>query len=330
MSKGLSFCIARQQGVALLTILIMVVLATILAMSILKHQQANLDETKLMLRQDQALMYAQSAEYFLSELLIQDAKDNQLDNLNESWAKPMPIFPVEDGFVSGRVIDENSRFNLNTLLNERGEKNEAAILFFQNMLKRLELDPEMVEAIIDWQDNDQETVGAMGAENNYYQGLEQGYLSPNQMFSSVEQLQMVRGFAGEAYQKLKPYITVLPTRNSKMNINTVDGFVLTCLNDQLNQMMVDDVVLRMRNNMETFDNFAAIWDVSPFSNVEQEQQSVFSSLFDTKSAFFMAEITVNLSERERSMRSWLYRQGSTVQSYQRSWNTLTKPALLQQ
>lgn len=55
---------SSQSGVALLTILIMVVLATILAVSILRYQNANLEETKLLLRQDQALQYAWSAEYF--------------------------------------------------------------------------------------------------------------------------------------------------------------------------------------------------------------------------------------------------------------------------
>ena len=88
------FSKSSQSGVALLTILIMVVLATILAVSILRYQNANLEETKLLLRQDQALQYAWSAEYFFSELLIQDAKDNTTVSLNESWAQPFPPFPA--------------------------------------------------------------------------------------------------------------------------------------------------------------------------------------------------------------------------------------------
>jgi general secretion pathway protein K len=209
-----------QSGVALLTILIMVVLATILAVSILRYQNANLEETKLLLRQDQALQYAWSAEYFFSELLIQDAKDNSTDSLNENWAQPFPPFPVEDGVVTGQLQDAQGRFNLNSLLNENGEKNETAVLFFQAMLERLNLDPNLVEAVIDWQDADNETVGAMGAENSYYQGVQAGYLAPNQMFSSAKQLQWVRGFEGESYQRIAPYISALPSRSTKININT--------------------------------------------------------------------------------------------------------------
>ncbi|GAA5006310.1 type II secretion system minor pseudopilin GspK [Acinetobacter puyangensis] len=315
---------SQQKGVALLTILIMVVLATILAASILKHQQANLDETRMLLRQDQALLYAQSAEYFFSELLVQDAKDNKTDNLNENWAKPFPVFPVEDGFVSGDLTDENSKFNLNALLSKDGTVNPTARAFFQAMLQRLSLDANLVEAVIDWQDADDETIGAMGAENSYYQGVQQDYLAPNQMFSSIEQLQLVRGFAGEPYQKLKPYITALPQHETKININTASAFVLSCLNEQLNPLAVASTLQQMRENMQPFENFSSIWQVAPFSAVEEGQRNQFADLFDVKSSFFTANITVNLSERQRSLRSWLYRHDSTVQSYQRSWLVLPR------
>ena len=309
----------QQKGVALLTILIMVVLATILAVSIIGQQKASLDETRLLLRQDQALMYAQSAEYFLSELLVQDAKDNERDNLSEAWAKPMPIFPVEDGFVSGELIDEHSKFNLNSVLKTDGTVNEPAKKFFQNMLKRLQLDENLVDAVIDWQDHDEETVGAMGAENSFYQGVQQGYLAPNQMFNTIEQLQLVRGFAGEPYQKLKPYITALPKRDTKINVNTSSAFILSCLHEQLQTLAVEDALKQQRENLQNFANFSEVWNVAPFSGVEAGQRTAFSDVFDVKSAFFSSNVTVSLSERQRNMRSWLYRSGDKVQSYERSW-----------
>lgn len=308
-----------QHGVALLTILIMVVLATILAASILKRQQASLDETRILLRQDQALMYAQSAEYFFAELLKQDQQDNQIDDLTESWAKPLPVFPVEDGFVSGQITDENAKFNLNSLLTDPNLQDTAAKQLFQAMLKRLNLDPELVEAVIDWQDANQETAGAMGAENSFYQGLQAGYLAPNQMFTSIEQLQLVRGFAGEPFQKLKPYITALPKRNTKININTADAFILSCLDESLEPMIISNALQQMRNNLQSFSNVSELWQLAPFSNVNMAKRDAFTNLLSVQSSFFTANITVNLSERERTMRSWLYRENKVVQSYQRSW-----------
>lgn len=312
--------IAQQQGVALLTILIMVVLATILAVSILQQQKANLDETRLLLRQDQALMYAQSAEYFLSELLVQDSKDNNNDNLNEPWAKPMPIFPVEDGFVSAYLKDEQGKFNLNSLLKADGSVNEPAKQLFKNMLKRLQLDENLVEAVIDWQDHDDETLGAMGAENSFYQGLQHDYLAPNQMMTSVEQLQWIRGFAGEPYQKLKSHVTVLPRQESKINLNTADAFLLSCLSEQLSILAVRDALKQQRESLHTFNDFNGLWELAPFSAIDAGQRNTFSDLFDVKSQFFSAYITVSLSERQRTLKSLLFRDENQVQTYQRSWS----------
>ncbi len=54
----------RQQGVALITILVMVALATILAASIVKHQSNTAQNTGYLIRQNQSLLYAKSAEAF--------------------------------------------------------------------------------------------------------------------------------------------------------------------------------------------------------------------------------------------------------------------------
>lgn len=308
-----------QKGVALLTILIMVVLATILAMGILKSQQANLDETKLLLRQDQSLMYAQSAEYFFSELLIQDAKDNQIDHLSENWAQPFPIFPVEDGFVSGQIYDQQAKFNLNSILKEDGSRNEPAVEFFKALLQRLGLDPNLVEAVIDWQDADQDTVGAMGAENAYYQGLTEGYLAPNQKFTSIKQLQLVRGFAGQPFQLLKPYLTALPQHESKMNINTMDAMLLSVLSPQLDVIVITNALQKRQKDLQYFNHLDELWEIEPFNRVDETERAKFKDIFTAQSSYFTAEITVQLSERQRHMTTWLYRAGQNVQSYQRSW-----------
>lgn len=312
----------QQQGVALLTILIMVVLATILAGSLLRQQQNQREQTAMLLRQDQAYLYAQSAEYFLAALLAQDGKDNAVDNPAEMWAKPMPAFPVEDGVVTGELSAEEGKFNLNQLLNKDGSINPAAKRLFQNMLKRLNLDENLVDAVIDWQDADQDTVSATGAENSYYQGLREGYLAPNQRFTSVEQLQQVRGFAGTPYQLLKPYITVLPTSQSKININLASPFLLSCLDEQLALLPVQNALKQRQQEMQYFDKVDELWQIAPFSAVDAGQRGQWQSLLDVQSHFFLAKIEVNLSGRHRYLSSWLYRDKDTVQTYQRSWAAL--------
>ena len=130
----------QQQGIALITILMMVALATILAATIAKRQAYIAESTAYLMRQNQSLLYAKSAEAFFAELLKDDAENAaEVDHLQENWAQPMPAFPVEDGFVSGVLSDESGKFNLNALLNDNGGVNENAKLYFERLLVRVGL-----------------------------------------------------------------------------------------------------------------------------------------------------------------------------------------------
>ena len=211
---------SSQRGIALLTILVMVALATILAATIAKRQTNTSENTGYLMRQDQSLLYAKSAEAFFSELLIQDSDNGgNIDHLQENWAKPMPAFPVEDGFISGRLLDESGKFNLNNLLKADGSVDDSARRWFEKLLQRVGLPAELSQAVIDWQDADDETTGAMGAESNYYQGLDPSYLASNTRFHQVEELKLVRGFEGKNYDLIAPYVTALPEA-TKINMNT--------------------------------------------------------------------------------------------------------------
>ena len=125
----------KQKGIALITILVMVALATILAATIAQRQKFTTENTAYLIRQNQSLWYAKSAETFFSELLEEDAENAaDVDHLQENWAKPMPAFPVEDGYITGQLRDESGKFNLNSLVNDSGQVNIAAKQWFERIL----------------------------------------------------------------------------------------------------------------------------------------------------------------------------------------------------
>ena len=64
MQMNKAMMIKQQKGIALITILVMVALATILAATIAKRQAATAESTAYLMRQNQSLMYAKSAEAF--------------------------------------------------------------------------------------------------------------------------------------------------------------------------------------------------------------------------------------------------------------------------
>lgn len=303
----------QQQGIALITILVMVALATILAATIAKRQVNTAENTAYLMRQNQSLLYAKSAEAFFSELLVDDAENaGDIDHLQENWAKPMPAFPVEDGFVSGTLQDESGKFNLNSLVNNDGTPNPQAKIWFEKLLVRVGLPEKLSEAVIDWQDTDDETVGAMGAEASYYQGLPQGYLAPNSKFHSVEELKLVRGFEGQKYLQIADYVSAAPASDSKVNINTAPAMLLASLDPKLDVNAVQHILQQRQANLEYFSNINDLWTIEPFTQVSTDVRNEVNDLLGVQSSYFKAKIEVLLSERKRQFSSDLVRKDKTV------------------
>ena len=309
----------QQQGIALITILVMVALATILAATIAKRQANTADNTAYLMRQNQSLLYAKSAEAFFSELLVDDADNaGAVDSLQENWAKPMPTFPVEDGFVSGTLQDESGKFNLNSLVNDEGVPNPQAKLWFEKLLLRVGLPEKLSEAVIDWQDADDEISGTMGAENSYYQGLPQGYLAANSKFHNVEELKLVRGFEDQKYLQIVDYVSALPASDSKVNVNTAPAMLLASLDPKLDINAVEQALQKRQANLEHFSNINDLWATEPFKQVSPDVQSQVNALLGVQSNYFKAKIEVLLSERKRQFSSDLVRKDKTVYVVYRS------------
>lgn len=310
---------SSQRGVALLTILVMVALATILAATIAKRQTNTAENTGYLMRQDQSLLYAKSAEAFFSELLIQDSDNgSSIDHLQENWAKPMPSFPLEDGSVSGKLLDESGKFNLNNLVKADGNQvDDSARRWFEKLLQRVGLPAELSQAVIDWQDTNDEVTGAMGAESSYYQGLDPAYLTPNTKFHSIEELKLVRGFEGKNYDLIKPYVTALPEQ-TKLNMNTAPALLLASIDPKVDVKAIEQQLKIKETELTHFNNVDDLWKLSAFSGIDEQSKTDAASLLDSKSNYFTAQIEVMLSERKRQFNSLMMRKDKQVIVYSRS------------
>ena len=297
----------------------MVALATILAATIAQRQKFTAENTAYLMRQNQSLWYAKSAETFFSELLVEDAENaGDVDYLQENWAKPMPAFPVEDGYVTGQLYDESGKFNLNSLVDDSGQVNVAAKEWFERLLTNVGLNAQLSEAVIDWQDADNESIGPMGAEESYYRGLRNAYLPANSKFHAVEELKMVRGFEGEKYLQIAPYVSAIAVQDAKVNINTAPAIVLASLVESLDVKTVEAVLEQRQQNMEHFSNVDELWSLEPFSQAKNENQTALNALLGVKSSYFQAKIEVMLSERKRQFQTYLLREDKKVHVLYRS------------
>jgi general secretion pathway protein K len=99
---------------------------------------------------------------------------------------------------------------------------------FQYLLKSLELDPVIAEAIVDWIDPDGVNTGAHGAEDLYYMGLDRPYLAANRPIIDLREVLQVKGIDQTVWNRLEPFITALP-EHTKVNINTAKPEVIAAV-----------------------------------------------------------------------------------------------------
>ncbi len=112
----------RQRGVALLIAMLAVAVGTIIAVNLMWQGTLDLRRAESALAADQGMLYMQGAEAWAADILRQDLVDSpESDNLGEHWATELPPLPVDGGTIQGKLEDLQGRFNLNSLINARGQ-----------------------------------------------------------------------------------------------------------------------------------------------------------------------------------------------------------------
>ena len=136
------------------------------------------------------------------------------DELYKYLGKEIPVPNVSEGFSGSFIIkaeDENSKFNLNSIVYLNGQKN--AYDAFKKLLDTLGLEESIADRIADWIDQNSDP-----RLRDSEEGAKNGYLD------SVDELLLIKGIDRQTYEKLSPYVTVYGydgTSGSRLiNINT--------------------------------------------------------------------------------------------------------------
>jgi len=121
-----SYSRGRQQGVALITVMLIVALASIIAAQMTTRLQTQMQRSTNISFNQQAYWYALGAEAFSKRVLIKAFKDEpDVTHLEQIWAEEGSNFPVDFGEISGEISDLQSCLNLNALHPEAKTKAEA-------------------------------------------------------------------------------------------------------------------------------------------------------------------------------------------------------------
>lgn len=107
---------AKQRGVALIVVLLIVAMVVIIATNITSRNQLSMRRTLNLAQYDQAYWYAISAEELAKKILKQDLDDSEgRVHKQQYWAMSDVVFPAEYGEIAGKITDMRSCFNLNAL-----------------------------------------------------------------------------------------------------------------------------------------------------------------------------------------------------------------------
>jgi len=233
----------HQSGSALVTAILIVALASLIAVSIVKQQHIDIRRAENMINGDQAILYLRAGENWVKQLLEDDRLKNKNDSLNDNWAKIDSSLDIDKGKILIQVEDLQARFNLNNLLDDEGRPSKVDIEHFRNLLAVLELDAELVQPVLDWMDADINISLPSGAEDQEYLALNLPYRTANAPFVSISELLLVKGMTMVAYDKLSPYISALPERVD-INVNTLSIPLLAAI---LRTTLVDaDAIFKSR------------------------------------------------------------------------------------
>lgn len=325
----------RQQGVALVTVLLIVALVTIIAAEMSVRLQMQIKRLDNLNSNQQAYWYAVSAEELAKLVLSESSQDNDGNlNLSQPWAVEDMVFPVEGGQISGNIYDLQACFNVNAVVEQlekpgdagadessadesAGEDSKKALhLTTSEQFKRLlvlagidDYDAEQIrDAVADWLDKDSIT-RSYGAEDYIYEAKRMPYLAANGFFVDKSELKLVQGLDDpvtglQALDKILPYVCVIPN-NDKMilNVNTIkpeQAQVLAAMFDNKLTVAAASSIIEARPD-DGFNDIDEFWDLSEIkavghvSKALKEQFSVKSEYFQLKSKTEYNQSWINLN-----------------------------------
>jgi general secretion pathway protein K len=302
-----------QGGVALVTVMLILALLTAVVSRLSLLNQIWLRQVDNSSSLVQASQATRAAQIWVSVILEDD--NNEYDGNTDDWARPVITIPIAWGEMYGRVEDMQSRFNLNNLVDNEGKIDEPAYQQFRQLLRSLQLEPGVADAVVDWIDADSSSTGGQGAEDIYYLGLNRPYLPANRRFIDEQELRLVRGVDPITWDTLAPYITTLPEPTA-VNINTASAVVIAAV---LNSPQASATL------MSEVERWVDDAQINPYPSMEEFTRQVSESLninglegLAVGSSYFKAHTQMTFGSVQHRMATLYQRKGGRASILQQT------------
>ena len=217
----------KQQGVALIIVLLIVAIVSVLATEMGGRLQLQIKRASNIKDNNQAYWYAMGAEQYARksiQKLMQE--DGEVIHLDQPWNQEF-VYPIEGGGIQAQLIDMQSCFNLNSLKESDATKLPERKAAFMELLDKVEpeipsYNRELVrDALADWLDED-DSPQDVGAEDSEYESRQFPYIAANNYMVDKSELRLINGVEMTWLRALLELVCVLPNNNLfEINVNTV-------------------------------------------------------------------------------------------------------------
>lgn len=307
---------ARQRGVILLSALVLVALAAVVAAALFFDTGMTARRTAGSFGMEEALQLAEGAEALAAYALSQDK--NQTDTKQDDWAQPTDPLEVAPGVVlQAQLFDLQGRFNLNMLVQANGRRDENAYKIFVRLLQLLQMDQTWADFVVDLIDPDLQPQ-QQGGEDGLYTSQTPPHRTGNLPLTSTSELMQIPGFTRELYLRLAPHVTALPASVRTINVCLADGMVLDALyalskNEQghVEYSLLSQDEMDQRRANECFPRRAALTADSP----------AMAAVTGERTNWFRLQTLVRIGTAQFDLYSLIYRGGNQARAVMRSFGT---------
>lgn len=285
-------CLFQEPHKGSALILTLLVITTLTGLTIAFSQESSIELDLATFSRDgfRAYQVARSGVHLALAELHKD-EDKDMDGLGEDWgqfgADSFPDQFPEWVSVSSKITDENGKFNINSLIDKEGKvdtKREEQLL---RLFGAMGVEEEMVPPLLDWLDSD-DIERLDGAENYYYQSLEEPYACANSQFLTMGQIFLVKGmreisrFGDEGEKRLLDFLTIYS--DGKVNINTASHEVLQSLSAKIDSSTAEAIIEYRKE-----EDFLRADDLKKVDGMGEEIYSGISKWVTVKSSVFSIE-----------------------------------------
>jgi general secretion pathway protein K len=248
----------HRRGIAVIVVVLMIAIIVPATVQLNRTTRSRVYEASHMGNAIRA-QYAAKSGFNMGQALLL-AQKGSFDALTQDWANLGETSALSESlFDNARfqvlIDDEIGKIPLNRLVvNNEVNPDVREMLVRLLSLPEFRLGPEKVTEIVnalkDWMDTDDEATGA-GAETAYYRTLERPYAAKNGAMENMEELLMIKGVTKSLYYGTKetPALSNCLTLHGlgKININTAPKLVLRVLAAEMTPEMAEEMDAYRRN-----------------------------------------------------------------------------------